>query len=487
MDTRWEGGSRPVWALTIVGGAQAGRALRVDRPRRVIVGRDQDCDWAIDDCYVSRHHVLLEVSPPQCRLRDLGVAGAGSRNAPRHNGRPVRYCELRDGDLLVLGATTMRVSVESGPAPPDPGRAPAHGAAPVPEPPRRAERVPVFCPSCGADLSHEANSDGRAADLAGSVFYLCSGCLAPGDRFAGRKVGPYELRSCIGEGGMGTVYLAYHRETARLLVLKRITDLTDPVAVRRFSREVRILALMAHPRVLRLLDSGADAGGALFLATEYMEGGNLEHLLQREGLLPPALAVALACQVLEGLHYLHHNSVIHRDVKPENILLRRGAGPPSVALADFGISHFYEQAGGTRLTKPNTRIGTLMFMPPEQVRDAAEARETADIYAAGVTLYYLLTGCYSFDFPTPAQIRQFQVKARAIHDTHQMVREILRLERVRHPFRVILEDEPIPLLKRAPGLPRALAAAVDRAVRKLPQARFATAEEFRLELSRACA
>jgi eukaryotic-like serine/threonine-protein kinase len=471
--------------LTIVSGAGAGEALRITQPRRLVVGRGDDADWRINDPFVSRHHVLLEVCPPACRLQDLGIGGGGSLNAPRHNGRPVRRCDLKDGDIFVVGLTSVRVSIEVG-------RGEAASPTPVAQ---RDQKKPndraavevrdVLCQSCGIDLTGVANSDGRAAELFGRVGYVCEACLPPGDLFQGTVVGRYELRRLLGEGGMGTVCLAYDRGTARLVALKRIVDLGDRTAVRRFAREVRILGLLEHLRVVGFVEADIDKAGAPFVVTEYIPGGNLERLMQRKGKLPPARAIALICQALEGLEYLHNRRVIHRDFKPENILLRSSDSevPPSVVLTDFGISRYYEEAGGTSLTKPNTRMGTLMFMPPEQVSDASAAREPADVYAAGVTLYYLLSGSYTFEFPSPAQIREFRERARAFRSPDQMVREIMRMERVRHPFRIILEEEPIPLFARAPHVPRPLAAIVDKAVRKDVEQRFKTVKEFRRELS----
>ncbi len=465
--------------LSIVKGVGEGASLRVTHPRRVIVGRGDGADWKIEDKFVSRRHILLEISPPACRLQDLGFGESGSLNAPRVNGRPVRCCELKHGDILDLGLTRVRMSVERLPE----DASPAFAA----EPARAWARGPteeVFCHACGAPLSREANSDGRAGELRGCVSYVCAACLPPGDRSAGTIVGPYELRRLIGAGGMGAVYLAYERATARLVALKRIEDVEDQDAVRRFAREVRVLSRMAHPLIVRFVETGVDGAGTPFVVTEYVPGGNLEDYMRRTGKPAVQTGVDLIRQVLEALQYLHTWPVIHRDIKPENILLRPSAelGAHSVALADFGISSYYELAGGTRLTKPGTRMGTLMFMPPEQVLDAREAREPADTYATGVTLYYLLTGRYPFDFPTPAGVREFQARAAAFRSPDEAVRDIMRMERVRHPFRIVLEEEPIPVLARVPNLPRRLAAVVDKAVHKAAGQRFQTAAEFRAAL-----
>jgi len=487
--------------LTITRGAGAGSVLRVSTPRRLIVGRGEDADLRLDDRFVSRRHALIEVSPPACRLQDLGLGYGGSTNVPHVNGQPARQSELRDGDVIEIGYTQMRLSVEVLPERlarcTDCGRETPGGSGDSAhflcercwerhqvDSRTKWHAVKVPCPSCGIDLSREANSDGRAAEFGPSVSYVCPACLPRGDLAIGDAVGDYELCRCLGEGGMGVVYLAYHRPTARLVALKRIQDVQDKGAVRRFAREVRLLRLLSHPGVVRFLDTNLDPGGAPFLVTEYIRGGNLEQHLERRGSLPQHVAVDLICQVLNGLDYLHAWPVIHRDIKPENILLSEIPGEARLVpkLTDFGVSRYYEQAGGTRLTKPGTRMGTLMFMPPEQVRDAAEARESADTYAVGVTLYYLMTGKYSFEFPTPAEIRAFQNRAQRFRSPDEAVREIMRQDRARHPFRIILSEDPIPALKRSPSLPKRLAAVVDRAVRKDPAKRYQSAAEFRTEL-----
>jgi len=216
---------------------------------------------------------------------------------------------------------------------------------------------------------------------------------------------------------------------------------------------------------------------------EYVSGGNLESHIARAGRPRPEQAVALVLALLDGLEYLHSQGVIHRDIKPENILLDpRPDGTAFPRLADFGVSRYYEQAGGTRLTRPGTRLGTLMFMPPEQVRDAARAGVWSDTYSAGVTLYYLLSGAYSFEFPPPDALRGPLRGNGGLDSADRAVRAILRLDRARHPFQIILGDEPVPLARRVPHLPPPLARVVDRAVEKDPSHRFQTAAGFRESL-----
>jgi hypothetical protein len=250
--------------LTIGGSRGRAREVVIDRPQGLIIGRARDADVRIatDDPYGARRHVYLEVCPPSCRLQDLG-----SRNPPHVNGRPVTDCLLRDGDVVQLGYTRLRVSIsldasiriwtcegcgrraelvsdERRPGLCDDceGRG------------RRRGRVrQVHCAGCGRSLTAQANSDGRAAEVAGLVTYVCQNCLPPGDDSAGRRVGAYEIRRRLGAGGMGIVHLAYHPSTARLVAVKEVQDLTNQLLIKRFQREVRILAGLSHPNIVHYL------------------------------------------------------------------------------------------------------------------------------------------------------------------------------------------------------------------------------------------
>lgn len=494
--------------LTEVKGPEVGRAWEFREPRAFLIGRarDADCRLPDQDPYVSRRHVHLEICPPGCRMRDIGMT-----NPAEVNDQPVtEECELKDGDVIKVGYTELQVSINGAiasevrpcggcgrPVELLPGEPAATRCAACEEVQRvraaeaaRARYV-VRCSSCGTDLTARANSDGRAEELKDIAVYACERHVPRGEG-GGATIGPYEVCGGLGEGGMGVVYLAYHRPTARVLVLKQMKDLTDPLLVKRFEREVRLLKGLAHQHVVRCVDAGIDAKGAPYLATEYVAGGSLEdEVVARGGRLHCEDAVNLTCQVLEGLEYIHTKSIVHRDIKPPNVLLLHlttTGGPERriAKLADFGLAVCYARAGGTRVTKRDTALGTLMFMPPEQVRDAGSVREPADIYAVGVTLYYLLTGRYTFDFPTPADVLEFRKRNQeAWKRPQEALQLMMRLQKIMHPFRIILEETPIPIRQREASIPPKLAEVVDRAVQKEARARFQSAAEFRTALQQA--
>jgi serine/threonine-protein kinase len=480
--------------LTVLRGPEAGTVYRFEGSSRVVVGRAADADLRLADPYVGRRHILLEMAPPHCRLLNLGNF-TRSANTPLVNGAAVQRCDLRPGDIIELGYTQIRLDLEEGScrrtcgscgSALDSSESLLCGACL-----RKRKSTSngegklgaVRCSICGRDLSGPANSDGRAADLIHAVSYVCQNCLPGGDAFAGKQVGEYELRRRLGEGGMGVVYLAWHERTCRLVALKQIKDVTRETLVRRFDREVRVLRRLSHPGIVRFLDSGIDQAGLPFVVSEYISGGTLEEYRCRLGVVPPSAAVKIITSVLESLHYIHTWPIIHRDIKPDNILLR-GNTPGSVVpkLSDFGVSLFHERAGGTRLTKPGMRMGALMFIAPEQAHDASRASVTSDIYSVGVTLYYLLTGRYSFNFPSPEELQAFRREGGAFASPEAAARACRRMERFMYPYDIVQREQPVPLLQRNPTVPADLAAAVDRAVCKDPRRRFQACEEFRRAL-----
>lgn len=501
-------------ALTVINGPGTGQVREFTQPRGFIIGRAPDCDFQLppDDPYVSRQHVYLEICPPACRVRDLGAQGSGATNPPHLNGQAVTEADLKDGDVLELGYTQFRIGITQD-KPLVLSRACAQCGQRIEyladEPvadrcadcrdrmrsPVAAKSLRAACALCGSDLSARANCDARAQELAAIAHYCCASCLPKGDAFAGKPIKSYRLVKRLGEGGMGTVFLAYHDATARLWALKQMKDLKNEEMNRRFERGMRLHKDLAQRNVVRYFDTGLDAEGNPFVVTEYVAGGELGATVDAGTPMRPQLAVPMICGVLDGLQHLHARQIVHRDLKPPNILVDRQPIDadgrvvdtlPVPKIADFDLAKCYGQAGGTRITKLGTAMGTLMYMPPEQVRSTATVKEPADLYAVGVMLYYLMTGRYSFDFPTPADVRELQrQKPEEWKDPELALRMIMKLQRIQHPFRIVLNDEPTPIQQRDASIPEPLAAVVDRAVKKDPAQRFQTATEFRDALRRA--
>jgi tRNA A-37 threonylcarbamoyl transferase component Bud32 len=196
-----------------------------------------------------------------------------------------------------------------------------------------------------------------------------------------------EVKELIGQGGMGAVYLARQTALDRPVALKLIRPRADdPTFAERFAREARALAKLGHPNVVSVHESGT-AGGLPYLVMEYVDGVTLRDAMREQKLTPPA-ALAVVRQLCDALEYAHAQGVVHRDVKPENILLTRDG---RVKIADFGLAKVADPAA-VSLTATHQAMGTPHYMAPEQWEKPAAVDHRADIYALGVVLYELLTG-----------------------------------------------------------------------------------------------
>ncbi|MEK6234962.1 MAG: serine/threonine protein kinase, partial [Planctomycetales bacterium] len=219
-----------------------------------------------------------------------------------------------------------------------------------------------------------------------------------------------------------------------------------PKAQDRFLREAKILGELDHPRIVRLGACG-NVKHLLFIEMELVDTIELEHVWKRCG--PQgrvSTACLIVCQMLDALHYAHSRGVVHRDIKPTNILLTRENDQLFVKLADFGLAKNYQESELSHITESGDVHGSTAFMSPEQIIDCRHVKPLGDVYSAGVTLYYCLSGKLPFDFSTP-----------------------------RFPLAIILEDEPIPIQTFCPDLPRELCDIVHRAMAKNADQRIVSA------------
>ena len=197
----------------------------------------------------------------------------------------------------------------------------------------------------------------------------------------------YALVRELGQGGMSTVYLADDLRHDRKVAVKVLRPELAAAIDNRFLREITTTAGLRHPHILPLYDSG-DADGTLFYVMPYVEGESLEDRLRREGHLRVNDALGIAREVADALGYAHARGVLHRDVKPANILLDSG----HAVVADFGIARAFHAAGGARLTQAGTAIGTPAYMSPEQAAGQSDLDGRSDLYALGCVLYEMLVG-----------------------------------------------------------------------------------------------
>jgi len=198
----------------------------------------------------------------------------------------------------------------------------------------------------------------------------------------------YRIEQEIGRGGMAVVYLAHDLKHDRRVAIKVLKpDLLPATGAERFLREIRIVARLTHPNILSLYDSG-EAGGLLYYVTPYLEGETLRDRLRAEKRLPPGDALRIAGEIADALSYAHSLDLVHRDVKPENVLFQAD----HAVVSDFGVARAVSRAGGERLTESGLAVGTVAYMSPEQATGSTHLDGRADIYSLGCVLYEMLTG-----------------------------------------------------------------------------------------------
>lgn len=253
------------------------------------------------------------------------------------------------------------------------------------------------CSGCSSDFTHlrptlvrDTRTDptevGRPTSTGGRKRTRISS-LEDGQDISAR----YRVIRGLGEGGMGEVYLAYDRELDREVALKLIRgDLADnPAILERFKREIQLSSKVTHKNVLRVYDLGEGEDGVKFLTMQYVEGQDLATMMRQQGRLAPAQVVDIFRQICEGLIAAHEQGVIHRDLKPQNIMVEKSG---RVAVTDFGLAKSFEQVS---LTDAGKIIGTPHYMSPEQVKGVPlDAR--SDIFSLGIMLYEMLTGAMPF-------------------------------------------------------------------------------------------
>ncbi|MGH7538255.1 MAG: serine/threonine-protein kinase, partial [Gemmatimonadales bacterium] len=260
----------------------------------------------------------------------------------------------------------------------------------------------------------------------------------------------YTISRELGGGGMSRVFTALEVELGRTVVIKVLPpEMAAGVSAERFRREVQLAARLQHPHIVPLLTAGA-AGDLLYYIMPHVEGESLRGRLARDRELPIAEAVRILREVTDALAYAHAHGIVHRDIKPDNVLL----SGKHAQVTDFGVAKAVsESAGKTMLTSMGVALGTPAYMAPEQAAADPNTDHRADIYAVGALAYEMLTGRPPFTATSPQAMIAAQVTA-----------------------------TPDPLTRHRQSVPPALEALVLRCLAKLPADRWQTAEELHAQL-----
>lgn len=427
--------------LTVIEGSLKGQEFAIDSRTTCIMGRAKDCHPQIPDDQhhrtISRYHCLLDINPPDIRVRDFGSLNGtyvngkkiGQRlvNQSPEEGSKMKFPEydLKSGDVLKLGNTVFRVSTESA-----------------------SEDEFTQLPNVVSE-----NSD--FSDL------------------LSHTVGDYAILADLGKSGYTSVYFARHRETRDSVALKLLSPV---VPVNRRAREwlfrqAENIKALHHHNLALLREYGYTQEG-FFFALEYCKAGNLLELMrQQNNCLSVGEALPIILQVLEGLEYAHQAEIpyvkqgdgtlgkgrglVHGNVKPANILFTYSGKNKIVKLTDYAISKAFDLAGFSGQSMTGSRAGTPGFIPRQQVLNVKYMKPEVDLWSAAASLYYMLTGCYP---------RNFDGK---------------------EPFLVVLQTNTVPIRHRNSAIPQALAEVIDQALIDNPEIYFKTATDLKQALIKA--
>jgi beta-lactam-binding protein with PASTA domain/predicted Ser/Thr protein kinase len=260
--------------------------------------------------------------------------------------------------------------------------------------------------------------------------------------------GRYRIVRKLGAGGMANVYLAEDQELGRRVAIKILNDrhAGDEQFVERFRREAKNAAGLSHPNIVSIYDRG-EAEGTYYIAMEYLDGRSLKELILSRGPAPVSVAIDYARQILAALRFAHRNGIVHRDIKPHNVLVDAEG---HVKVTDFGIA----RAGASQMTEEGSIIGTAQYLSPEQAR-GTQVDQTSDLYSLAIVLYELLTGAVPFTGDTPVEIAMKHLSA-----------------------------TPAPPSEKRPDIPESLEMVILRGLAKDPTARYQNAEEMDADLER---
>ena len=415
--------------LRFVRGPRAGQSFPLDDNATVIIGRGVETTFRIQDPSISRRHCQITNSAQGVLIADLG-----SSNGTYVNGQRIgSWTQLNPRDQVILGNNEIQVAQV----------AMAAGSAPA-----------ATCSNCSRPVSQQDFASGRVRqDTNGRL--ICSDCLKQFD-FEPNLIDGYVIQKKLGQGAFGAVYKATQTATGRMVALKTIKPqlVSSENDVKRFYREAETAGKLAHPSICAIFDAG-ECRGTHFIAMEYIEGRELTKYIEQYGRLDVGYSLKITIQIASALAHAFAQGIVHRDIKPDNIMIAvdpqtRG---PLAKLVDFGLAKSFTQSGQSGLTAPGEGMGTLAYMPPEQLDNALMADQRSDIYSLGASFYHMLAGKRPFDEKTT---RSFILK--------------------------ILNQMPPPIRQVNPAVPQEVQKIVEKAMAKAPDDRYQTPKDFEADM-----
>jgi len=365
------------------------------------IGRSSTADVTINDHKVSRIHCQIEVSGDKCILSDLN-----STNGTFVNGKRVTEWELHHDDQLCVGITTFILKQD-----------------PEPKRPEGADEV-RFCSFCKGSVPQKHISAAKALWLGRRLF--CKECIKKGllrrvvnahlekekrrkekaatDKYIGRTIGGYKIESKIGEGLIGSVYLAEQTAMFRKVALKILSPAatSDGVWLNKFLRQAHVAGQLVHPNILLVYDIGS-AEGIYYISMEHVDGMDIRNVLRKEKALPVRRAMAVVSQVAQALDHAFEHEIVHGDIRPRNILMDRNR---VVKLCGFGTSALLMKTPPSSIPKEKIPLSEYAYQPPEYFEEPGLPEFTSDIYSLGATLYHMLAGRPPFEGKTMADLER---------------------------------------------------------------------------------
>ncbi len=483
--------------LKVTNGAMKGKTFEFTEHDTFLFGRSQNAKCQLpDDNYVSRNHFLLEINPPKVWLRDLGSLNGTYVNNIKYGGREVNEApkpamndfsvfinknlvdrsnyetELFNDDHIKVGDTLISVIIES-----DVNCKKCGNIIDSADKEKyRIDQNNYLCEKCEKqDIEQQAdqtlnikakkkvdnkvqdeNKKNREADKFVADFIMqLLGDVNVGKPKIIQTFPDYEVIKKLGEGGMGAVYMAKDIKNGNHVAIKIIKPDNKPneKEISRFKREGELNYSLKHRNIVSCYKTDF-ADGIYYIVMEFIDGIDIQTLLQQKGKIDIQTACKIIIDALDGMEYMHKNNVVHRDIKPPNILLLKDGTNWIPKIADFGLAKNLKSSSS--ITAKGDVAGSIPYLPPEQIFDFKNIKPVSDIFSIGATLYTMICGQLVHDYP-----------------------------REKDPFLINIQVPSIPIEKRLPGIPIKIAQVINRSVAFNANERIQTAKQLQEELRKA--